>query len=283
MSSKRSTHRSELDTAKYGNVKHGSSQRGKKRERDKDEDYQPPSRTSRRSNNNPNQDEGSGEEEEEEEEEAAPRSRGKAPMQTRRPNKPPKRPSSRPEDEGSGEEEEEEEEEEAAPRSRGKVPMQTRRPNKPPKRPSSRPEDDDEADARTKSTPTSNHTKRSRANVGNRMNVPEEVVEEDRVEDEVLTDDEDKDGGEIGDGEADIADEQNEGIGDAAAQGAFNQCEQEKKKRQMPKIVTYNGMSATALKTWLEKKPAAKDSFLATRGMFFLFCFCGIDGNFSTL
>ena len=281
MSSKRSTHRSELDTAKYGNVKHGSSQRGKKRERDKDEDYQPPSRTSRRSNNNPNQDEGSGEEEEEEEEEAAPRSRGKAPMQTRRPKKPPKRPSSRPEDEGSGEEEEEEEE--AAPRSRGKVPMQTRRPNKPPKRPSSRPEDDDEADARRKSTPTSNHTKRSRANVGNRMNVPEEVVEEDRVEDELLTDDEDKDGGEIGNGEADIADEQNEGIGDAAAQGAFNQCEQEKKKRQMPKIVTYNGMSATALKTWLEKKPAAKDSFLATRGMFFLFCFCGIDGNFSTL
>ena len=279
MSSKRSTHRSELDTAKYGNVKHGSSQRGKKRERDKDEDYQPPSRTSRRSNNNPNQDEGSGEEEEEEA--AAPRSRGKAPMQTRRTNKPPKRQSSRPEDEGSGEEEEEEEE--AAPRSRGKVPMQTRRPNKPPKRPSSRPEDDDEADARTKSTPTSNHTKRSRANVGNRMNVPEEVVEEDRVEDEVLTDDEDKDGGEIGNGEADIADEQNEGIGDAAAQGAFNQCEQEKKKRQMPKIVTYNGMSATALKTWLEKKPAAKDSFLATRGMFFLFCFCGIDGNFSTL
>ena len=240
MSSKRSTHRTELHTAKYGNVKHGSSQRGKKRERDKDEEYQPPSKTSRRSNNNPNQDEGSGEEEEEEEEVAAPRSRGKAPMQTRRPNKTTKRPSSRP-------------------------------------------EDDDEADARTKSTPTSNHTKRSRANVGNRMNVPEEVVEEDRVEDEVLTDDEDKDGGEIGDREADIADEQNEGIGDAAAQVAFNQCEQEKKKRQMPKIVTYNGMSATALKTWLEKKPAAKDSFLATRGMFFLFCFCGIDGNFSTL
>ena len=240
MSSKRSSCHAELKKFKYGNDKVGNTQRGKKRDRDKDEDYQPPSETSRRSNNNPHQDESSGEEEEEEEEEEAPRSRGKAGMQTRRQTKIPKR--------------------------------------------SSRLEDDDDADARTKSTPTSNLTMRSRANVGTRMNVPEEeVVDEDRVEDEALSDDEDRDGGEIGDGEDDIADGQNEGIGNAAAQGAFNQCEQEKKKRRIPQIVTYNGMSATALKTWLEKNPAAKDSFLATRGMLFFFCFCGIDANFSTL
>ena len=236
MSSKRSSCHAELKKFKYGNDKVGNTQRGKKRERDKDEDYQPPSETSRRSNNNPHQDESSGEEEEEEEEQEAPRSRGKAGMQTRRQTKIP------------------------------------------------RLEDDDDADARTKSTPTSNLTMRSRANVGTRMNVPEEeVVDEDRVEDEALSDDEDRDGGEIGDGEDDIADGQNEGIGNAAAQGAFNQCEQEKKKRRIPQIVTYNGMSATALKTWLEKNPAAKDSFLATRGMLFFFCFCGIDANFSTL
>ena len=279
MSSKRSGCYAELKKVKYGNDKVGNTQRGKKRDRDKDEDYQPPSETSRRSNNNPHQDESSGEEEEEEEEEEAPRSRGKAGMQTRRQTKIPKLSSSRLEDDDDADARTK-----STPtsnltmRSRANVGTRMNVPEE------EVVEDDDDADARTKSTPTSNLTMRSRANVGTRMNVPEEeVVDEDRVEDEALSDDEDRDGGEIGDGEDDIADGQNEGIGNAAAQGAFNQCEQEKKKRRIPQIVTYNGMSATALKTWLEKNPAAKDSFLATRGMLFLFCFCGIDANFSTL
>ena len=170
-------------------------------------------------------------------------------------------------DEESGEEEEEEMEEEEAP-SRGKAVRTTRRQRK---RPTSHPEDDDGADV-----PAFTRTKRSRADVGTGDNVQEEVEDEDRVEDEVMSE---EDGGErgqvgdIGDGGVDIGGGQDEGIGDAEAQGIFNQCQMEMKKRRIAKIATNNGMSATALKTMLEKNPEAKNSFLATRGTLVIILF----------
>ena len=169
-------------------------------------------------------------------------------------------------DEESSEEEEMEEEE--APSSRGKAVRTIRRQRK---RPSSHLEDDDGADV-----PAFTRTKRSRADVGTGDNVQEEVEEEHRVEDEVMSE---EDGGErgqvgdVGDGGVDIGGGQDEGIGDAEAQGIFNQSQQEMKRRRIAKIATNNGMSATALKIMLEKNPAAKNSFLATRGTLVIILF----------
>ena len=170
-------------------------------------------------------------------------------------------------DEESSEEEEMEEEE--APSSRGKAVRTIRRQRKRPT--SSHLEDDDGADV-----PAFTRTKRSRADVGTGNNVQEEVEDEDRVEDEVMSE---EDGGErgqvgdVGDGGVDIGGGQDEGIGDAEAQGIFNQSQQEMKRRRIAKIATNNGMSATALKTMLEKNPEAKNSFLATRGTLVIILF----------
>ena len=177
-------------------------------------------------------------------------------------------------DEESSEEEEMEEEE--APSSRGKAVRTIRRQRKRPT--SSHLEDDDGADV-----PAFTRTKRSRADVGTGDNVQEEVEEEHRVEDEVMSE---EDGGErgqvgdvgdggvdIGDGGVDIGGGQDEGIGDAEAQGIFNQSQQEMKRRRIAKIATNNGMSATALKKMLEKNPAAKSSFFATRGTLVIILF----------
>ena len=169
-------------------------------------------------------------------------------------------------DEESSEEEEMEEEEAS---SRGKAVRTTRRQRKRPT--SSHPEDNDGADV-----PAFTRTKRSRADVGTGDNVQEEVEEEHRVEDEVMSE---EDGGErgqvgdIGDGGVDIGGGQDEGIGDAEAQGIFNQSQQEMKRRRIAKIATNNGMSATALKKMLEKNPAAKSSFFATRGTLVIILF----------
>ena len=169
-------------------------------------------------------------------------------------------------DEESSEEEEMEEEEAS---SRGKAVRTTRRQRKRPT--SSHPEDNDGADV-----PAFTRTKRSRADVGTGDNVQEEVEEEHRVEDEVMSE---EDGGErgqvgdIGDGGVDIGGGQDEGIGDAEAQGIFNQSQQEMKRRRIAKIATNNGMSATALKIMLEKNPEAKNSFLATRGTLVIILF----------
>ena len=167
-------------------------------------------------------------------------------------------------------------EEEEAPSSRGKAVRTTRRQQKRPTL--SHPEDDDGADV-----PAFTRTKRSRADVGTGDNVQEEVEEEHRVEDEVMSE---EDGGErgqvgdvgdggvdIGDGGVDIGGGQDEGIGDAEAQGIFNQSQQEMKRRRIAKIATNNGMSATALKIMLEKNPTAKNSFLATRGTLVIILF----------
>lgn len=160
-------------------------------------------------------------------------------------------------------------EEEEAPSSRGKAVRTIRRQRKRPT--SSHLEDDDGADV-----PAFTRTKRSRADVGTGDNVQEEVEEEHRVEDEVMSE---EDGGErgqvgdVGDGGVDIGGGHDEGIGDAEAQGIFNQSQQEMKRRRIAKIATNNGMSATALKIMLEKNPAAKNSFLATRGTLVIILF----------